>query len=187
MADGKLDAETLKEWAGSLAACTNGKASELQRLARALLAANEESERIKDRDQGFVDDVCHYRNLAIALGAKPEQMRNRYDRGLCEKKLVDSVEAGNACEVWEIEERAESAESSLKLANERAERLAVWRDEALALARQVRDHLQANGAMLKPYPMDCYSCGEAVKRIFALDADDAAIAGLPVDQKVEAT
>ncbi len=35
----------------------------------------------------LVDDAVYYRNLAIMLGAKPEQMTNVYDRELCVKGI----------------------------------------------------------------------------------------------------
>lgn len=37
--------------------------------------------------QNAVDKVCHYRNLAITLGAKPEQMEGEFDRKLCEEGI----------------------------------------------------------------------------------------------------
>lgn len=62
--------------------------------------------------QGYVDAVCHYRNLAIKLGATPEFMRNHYDRWLCEKgvseaEAEDWVEASDR-EDWEENERMRS-------------------------------------------------------------------------------
>jgi hypothetical protein len=38
----------------------------------------------------YIDAVCHYRNLAIVLGAKPEQMTSDYDRWLCERGIDPS-------------------------------------------------------------------------------------------------
>ena len=35
--------------------------------------------------QNYVDRVCHYRNLAIELGAVPDDMTSDWDRSLCEK------------------------------------------------------------------------------------------------------
>lgn len=40
-----------------------------------------------DKTQKLVDDCVHYRNLAILLGAKPDQMVDSYDRELCRKGL----------------------------------------------------------------------------------------------------
>lgn len=41
-----------------------------------------------EKDSEFVltavDTICHYRNLAISLGAKPEDMVNEFDKYLCE-------------------------------------------------------------------------------------------------------
>lgn len=37
--------------------------------------------------QNAVDKICHYRNLAIVLGAKPEHMLGEFDRDLCIKGI----------------------------------------------------------------------------------------------------
>jgi hypothetical protein len=44
------------------------------------------------KTQQLVDDCVYYRNLAITLGAKPEQMTDEYDRKLCATGLVDKRE-----------------------------------------------------------------------------------------------
>lgn len=44
--------------------------------------------------QNAVDKICHYRNLAIVLGAKPEQMLGDFDRKLCADGL-DKDDTGN--------------------------------------------------------------------------------------------
>ena len=44
-----------------------------------------ENERLKDAEQKWVDQVAHYRNLAIMLGAKSEQMNTDYDIELVER------------------------------------------------------------------------------------------------------
>lgn len=43
--------------------------------------------------QKYVDGIVHYRNLAISLGARPHDMRNRYDADLCEKWPDQSSDA----------------------------------------------------------------------------------------------
>lgn len=45
----------------------------------------EEWERQEDTIQSYVDKTVYYRNLAINLGAKPEDMQGKFDRELCEK------------------------------------------------------------------------------------------------------
>lgn len=55
------------------------------RLAAALREARAKAERESDYAQRMVDAVVHYRNLAIALGAKPNDMHGAYDRKLCEE------------------------------------------------------------------------------------------------------
>jgi hypothetical protein len=58
--------------------------------------------------QSYVDAVGHYRNLAISLGATPEQMLNTFDRDLCHNGLdfergdytVDDA-CGDLAEVWD--------------------------------------------------------------------------------------
>ena len=41
----------------------------------------------EDQRQELVDRVCYYRNLAIILGAKPDQMMSKYDRWLCDRGI----------------------------------------------------------------------------------------------------
>lgn len=72
----------------------------------ALIAARREADELRAEVQTYVDSICHYRNLSIALGAKPEDMVNSYDRGLCERGLNTDGEG------WSIEDaRKESAET----------------------------------------------------------------------------
>ena len=60
------------------------------RVAAALRERNEALERLKvaEADAKYVreavDGICYYRNLAIGLGAKPEQMLGPSDKKLCE-------------------------------------------------------------------------------------------------------
>jgi hypothetical protein len=68
----------------------------------------------RDASQKFVDLSCYYRNLAIKLGAKPDDMLNRYDRMLVEKRLLDNEEIGNAPELWEEIEKLEGEIERLK-------------------------------------------------------------------------
>lgn len=59
-----------------------------------------------DQEQRRIDEIVHYRNLAIAFGAPPEQMLNAFDRDLCERGLADSVEfLREAPDIWEENER----------------------------------------------------------------------------------
>lgn len=77
------------------------KVEGVRRLAVAMRALREENANLRKdrgadwtlRDQKLLDAVVHYRNLAIALGAKPEWMLDRWDRDLCESGLaLDQVE-----------------------------------------------------------------------------------------------
>lgn len=65
----------------------------------------------RERTQKWVDNVCHYRNLAIQLGAKPEQMLSEYDRNLVLNRTDDDP-AGweeDTPELWDDLERYEEA------------------------------------------------------------------------------
>lgn len=62
--------------------------NELQWVARhvdqsELEEARAEIQKLKDADQRWVDQVVHYRNLAINLGADPSDMLNFWDKELC--------------------------------------------------------------------------------------------------------
>lgn len=68
--------------------------------------------------QSYIDAIGHYRNLAISLGAKPEQMLNTFDRDLCRNGLdfergnytVDDS-CGDLAEVWdEVDRMADEIE-----------------------------------------------------------------------------
>ena len=50
----------------------------------------------------YVDEVIYYRNLAITLGAKPEQMLNEYDKALCSKGIDPNDNSGGYC--WSVSE-----------------------------------------------------------------------------------
>lgn len=79
-------------------------------LLDALDAAEEERDKFaKDSDLAsrLVDGYCDYRNLAIRLGAKPEQMRDRHDRELCERGIGDEWSGPEGPEVWDELEAAE--------------------------------------------------------------------------------
>ncbi len=73
--------------------------------------------------QRWVDETCHYRNLAIALGAKPEDMWGKYDRDLCERGVEgweqDYTTENEARECWQDLEAAESEVARLRTALER--------------------------------------------------------------------
>jgi hypothetical protein len=66
--------------------------------------------------QGFIDTICHYRNLAISLGAKPDDMANSWDRKLAESGLGDGDGGwdNDAPDVWLQLEAAEAEVARLK-------------------------------------------------------------------------
>lgn len=80
----------------------------------------------QDIAQSMVDDNCYYRNLAIRLGAKPDEMTNDYDRKLCRKGFgvegTESVEyeRQDTIHAWERVDLAETERDELRLALERA-------------------------------------------------------------------
>lgn len=70
--------------------------------------------------QRWVDEVCHYRNLAISLGAQPNDMLDKYDRELAEKHiagvLTDEVAQEARLETAELWRENESLERVAKAA-----------------------------------------------------------------------
>lgn len=91
---------------GSSPAGSNFRVEDVRRLIvemRGLLAENAELRKDRGRDwtlreQKMIDSICHYRNLAITLGAKPEQMLDQWDRDLCIQGLTtDQVESLVGC------------------------------------------------------------------------------------------
>jgi hypothetical protein len=54
----------------------------------------ERADKDSDYAQNAVDKICHYRNLAIVLGAKPEHMLGEFDRKLCVDG-IDKDDTGN--------------------------------------------------------------------------------------------
>jgi len=87
--------------------------------------------------QSYIDTIGHYRNLAISLGAKPEQMLNTFDRDLCRRGLdfecgdytVDDS-CGDLAEVWD---EVDQFQTQLADRNEWCDHLAT-RESALLLA-----------------------------------------------------
>ena len=76
----------------------------------AVAAVNAARDADRDYAQRAVDEVCHYRNLAIHLGATPEQMRNEYDRKLCRDGLgAEFFERGGfeSPDCWDAADAAE--------------------------------------------------------------------------------
>jgi hypothetical protein len=94
---------------GCHAACSDLR-SDVERLT------GERDERITEQDyrertQRWVDEVCHYRNLAIELGAPPERMLNKYDRELAKNKDAhadDETLRDETPELWDELEAAEA-------------------------------------------------------------------------------
>jgi hypothetical protein len=63
--------------------------------------------------QKWVDGTCHYRNLAIKLGAKPENMLSKYDRDLAARGF-DASDGGWDDDTPELWEELEAAEVRVK-------------------------------------------------------------------------
>lgn len=67
-----------------------GKDDDLLATLEELVAQNN---RLEQQQQDDVDAIVHYRNLAIALGATPDEMMTPYDRQLAETKTgIDRVD-----------------------------------------------------------------------------------------------
>lgn len=105
--------------------------------------------------QATIDACVHYRNLAIHLGAKPDDMIGRFDRELCEGWDGDSDEKANGerqfrAEMWReceaAEERADRAESVLCAAVfEVARDMAAGKSPQTASTYAIDELLQACG------------------------------------------
>lgn len=80
----------------------------------------------KDITQKHVDHCIYYRNLAIVLGAKPNQTLTDYDKELC-KKGIDPDDNGGGYH-WSVRDSLNEAEDLW----EKNERLERERDEARA-------------------------------------------------------
>ena len=105
----------------------------------------------KERDlcQTLVDRACYYRNLSIRLGARPEQMRNDYDRALAlnpefvkdesfsPDQVTVSDEIREVEEYWEreavLEDQLEHVQEELRLARAQIDQI-VERDLGILAA-----------------------------------------------------
>ena len=77
--------------------------AEIARLRADLDAMRQRAEAAESVREEATDRTCHYRNLAITLGAPPNQMLDAYDRKLCADGIKDSEEALlNAPDVWAL-------------------------------------------------------------------------------------
>lgn len=103
--------------------------------SHSVLALAELVARCKDAEDGYmtatqrwVDEVCHYRNLAIAYGAKPDEMLSKWDRELAEKhtggNVIDVAAARE--ETQELWQEAEAAEARVAVLEDALRRIAEW-------------------------------------------------------------
>jgi hypothetical protein len=87
----------------------------------------------KEVTQKRVDHTIHYRNLAIVLGAKPNQMLTDYDKELCEKGIDPDDNSGGYH--WSVRDSLDEAEDLW----EKNERLERERDETQAEVERLQD------------------------------------------------
>lgn len=90
-------------------------------MRKALNAERAENERLKMQEQKDVDSICHYRNLACSLGAKPEDMLNDHDKRLARDwPTMDHSEGwhNDAPDCWDQLEQAEARVAELEKALE---------------------------------------------------------------------
>ncbi len=96
-----------------------------------------ELEKAKDNwkyAQTSTDSFCHYRNMAIVLGAKPEHMLNQYDRDLCAKGIdKDDTSGGYHMSIQQIHDEQEALWAQADRARELEAQCAAMRG-ALSLA-----------------------------------------------------
>lgn len=76
-------------------------------------AWKERAEAAWARAQRGTDHVVHYRNLAIKLGAKPDDMLDAWDRKLCEEGIDTDLIDDNG-ELWRDLEKAEKERDELR-------------------------------------------------------------------------
>jgi hypothetical protein len=97
----------------------------------------------KEITQKRVDHTIHYRNLAIVLGAKPNQMLTDYDKELCEKGIDPDDNSGGYH--WSVRDCVEEVEDLW----EKNERLERERDEARALRTVDAEKARHEAALLR--------------------------------------
>lgn len=87
------------------------------RIAEAKKALADAKDAVGEARQYGKTAIAHYRNLAILLGAKPDQMLNLWDRVLAETKATTDEHVENTSDVWDevIRLRDEHAEALRKL------------------------------------------------------------------------
>jgi hypothetical protein len=110
----------------------------------------------------LIDAVCHYRNLAIVLGAKPEQMTCKYDRELCERGINPNEDMGGLGN--------NVTDSLLDLKD-------VWDDLAeledkLAMARQVSGELCDKCGWAMKFPNEPCRCELVEENTVLLEANE---------------
>lgn len=92
----------------------------LERLTTSLTESKKERDKaVRDYMHGtqhWVDATCHYRNLAITLGAKPDTMLDQFDRELAEKGVANDYEGWDKelPSVWDDLEKAEQERDELR-------------------------------------------------------------------------
>ena len=94
-------------------------------------------EKLKD-DQERVDAVVYYRNLAIVLGAKPNQMRGESDSKLCEMGIdPDDDEGGYSVSMNDVIHENEKLWEAVGEVAELRAQLATAREDALEEAARM--------------------------------------------------
>ncbi len=128
---------------GALVSESYGNDHSWQVYQNLLAVAEALREAWRERDEARIgwclklgEDARHYRNLAIVLGAKPDQMLNQFDRDLCEQGIDPTNTSGGYHISWNDEMEA------LRELWEENERLTKERDEARARLRMVEEQHQ---------------------------------------------
>lgn len=96
-----------------------------------------------DYAQQAVDGICHYRNLAIILGAKPDNMLGKFDRKLC-KDGIDKDDTGNGYHI-SVQELLDETESHWADLDKVETELAV----VMAALEKINGYAKHNGANSK--------------------------------------
>ena len=127
-------------------------------------------EKLKD-DQERVDAVVYYRNLAIVLGAKPNQMRGESDSKLCEMGIdPDDDEGGYSVSMNDVIHENEKLWEAVGEVAELRAQLATAREDALEEAAKACVKIPAVKGVVHEHYEQGYNnaVDDAVERIRAL-------------------
>lgn len=103
---------------GALHAARESAPRRIADLRAALATHDDEVARLRAEAQRHVDAAVHYRNLAIALGAKPTDMLDAHDRKLADgtytPQTIDEVREAGPGDLWDEIDRLRAEVARLR-------------------------------------------------------------------------